>query len=196
MGSEIRAAFRPALVMMLLFTALLGLAYPLAILGIGQVVFPHQANGSMIVEDGEIIGSELVGQAFNSPRYFNTRPSAAGDGYDASASSGSNLGPTSSALVERTAESVEQVRASGVSGPIPADLVTASGSGLDPHLSPAAAMVQVNRVAQARGIDPAAVRELVEWAVERPLLGILGEPRVNVLLLNRQLDRMAAQPAG
>lgn len=195
MGSELRSALRPAIVLLLLFTALLGIAYPFAILGIGQAIFPVQANGSLIEEDGRVIGSSLVGQAFTSPAYFNTRPSAAGDGYDASASSGSNLGPTSQALIDRTSESVAAARTAGIEGPIPADLVTASGSGLDPDLSPAAALAQVDRVAQARGADPATIRALVERTTERPILGILGEPHVNVLSLNRQLDRMAAQPA-
>lgn len=193
MGSEIRAALRPAVVMALLFTALLGLAYPLAVLGIGQLLFPHQANGSLIEDEGTIIGSSVVGQGFTSPRYFNTRPSAAGDGYDASASSGSNLGPTSSALVERTAESVASVRDSGVEGPIPSDMVTASGSGLDPDITPATAFAQVDRIARVRGIAPSAVRRLAEQSIERPFLGLLGEPRVNVLRINRQLDRLAAQ---
>lgn len=193
MGSELRSALRPAIVLLLLFTVLLGIAYPFSILGIGQMLFPAQANGSLIEENKRVIGSPLIGQAFTAPRYFNSRPSAAGDGYDASASSGSNLGPTSQALIDRTKESVSAARESGVSGPIAADLVTASGSGLDPHLSPAAALAQADRVARARGADPAAVRALVERSIEGPMLGILGEPRVNVLLLNRQLDRMGAE---
>lgn len=195
MGSEFRTALRPAIVLLLLFTALLGIAYPFAILGVGQILFPAQANGSLIEENGKVVGSSLIGQAFTSPAYFNTRPSAAGDGYDASASSGSNLGPTSQALVDRTKESVAAAREAGISGPIPADMLTASGSGLDPHLSPAAALAQVERVARTRGFDPSAVRALVERATEKPALGILGEPRVNVLLLNRQLDRMGAETA-
>lgn len=195
MGSELRAAFRPAIVLLLLFTALLGVAYPFAILGAGQLLFPVQANGSLIEENGRVIGSSLVGQAFTSNGYFNTRPSAAGDGYDAAASSGSNLGPASQSLIDRTRESVAAARAAGIAGPIPADLVTASGSGLDPDLSPAAAFAQVERVAQARGLDPAAVRTLVERSVDGPILGVFGEPRVNVLGLNRQLDRMRAKTA-
>jgi K+-transporting ATPase ATPase C chain len=188
--SDFLSAFRPALVLVALFTLLLGVGYPLAILGIGQAVFPHQANGSLIVEDGKIIGSERVGQAFASPRYFNTRPSAAGKGYDANASSGSNLGPTSKALAERITTDIAAQRKAGVIGDVPADLVTASASGLDPDLSPAAALVQVPRIARERGLGEAAVRTLVERSVEQPVLGILGEPHVNVLTLNRQLDRM------
>lgn len=195
MYSDIRAALRPAIMMVLLFTALLGLAYPLAVLAIGQMLFPFQANGSLIVNDGKVIGSSLVGQSFSSPHYFHTRPSAAGDGYDGSASSGSNLGPTSAALIERTGKDVASLRAAGVQGPIPADMVTASASGLDPDISPAAAFAQVDRVARLRGLHPAKLRSLVEHNVEHPLLGFLGEPHVNVLQLNRQVDRMAAEQA-
>lgn len=195
MASDFIRALRPALVLLGLFTLLLGFAYPFAILGIGQAVFPHQANGSLVREGGAVIGSELVGQAFTSPRYFNTRPSAAGKGYDANASSGSNLGPTSKALRDRIAADVAAQRRAGVTGAIPADLVTASASGLDPDLSPAAALVQVPRIAAARGMDVVALRKLVAAAIVPPMLGLIGEPHVNVLALNRQLDLIAPNSA-
>jgi len=193
MTSDFTSALRPALVMTLLFALLLGLAYPLLILGIGQAVFPSQANGSLIRNGDTVIGSTVIGQAFTSDRYFQTRPSAAGaNGYDGLASSGSNLGPTSQALADRVTADVAKRHAEGIAGPLPADLVTASGSGLDPDLSPAAALAQVGRVARVRGLTEPQVRGLVEQSIERPLLGILGEAHVNVLALNRQLDRIAA----
>lgn len=188
MGKDFTTALRPAIVMAILFAALLGIAYPLAMTGLGQLLFPSRANGSLIQSNGKAIGSSVVGQAFTSDRYFNTRPSAAGKGYDGLASSGSNLGPTSKVLIDRVEGDVEARRAEGVAGPMPADLVTASGSGLDPDLSPAAALAQVERVARVRGLDPAALRRLVAAQIEYPLLGVLGEPRVNVLELNRALD--------
>ena len=190
MGKDFTSALRPAIVMTILFAALLGIVYPLAMTGIGQVIFPNQANGSLIRENGRVIGSSVVGQAFTSDRYFQTRPSAAGKGYDGLASSGSNLGPTSQALVDRVQPDVAKRRAEGLSGAVPADLVTASGSGLDPHLSPAAAMAQVDRIARVRGVPADRLRALVESQIERPLLGFLGEDRVNVLALNRALDRL------
>lgn len=185
MNQDFTSALRPAIVMTLLLTALLGLAYPLAITGIGQTLFGREANGSLIERDGRVIGSTVVGQAFTSDRYFQTRPSAAGKGYDGMASSGSNLGPVSQALVDRVTTDVAARRAEGLSGPLPADLVTASGSGLDPDLSPEAALVQVPRVARVRGLTTVRVRALVAMATERPLLG---DPHVNVLALNRALD--------
>jgi len=193
MTSDFTSALRPALVMAILFALLLGLAYPLLILGVGQIVFPSQANGSLIRNGDTVIGSTIIGQAFTSDRYFQTRPSAAGaNGYDGLASSGSNLGPTSRVLADRVTADVAKRRAEGVTGALPADLVTASGSGLDPDLSPAAALAQVGRVARVRGLAEAQVRGLVEQSIERPLLGLLGEDHVNVLALNRQLDRLGA----
>lgn len=193
MGTELRAALRPAIAILLLMSALLGIIYPLVILGVGQAVMPFQANGSVMRDGDRITGSALIGQSFAAPGYFNGRPSAAGDGYDASASSGSNLGPTSQALIDRVKEAVP---ATGLAGNIPADLVTASGSGLDPHLSPAAALAQAERIASTRGVSEQAVRSLVTSATERPLLGFIGEPRVNILAINRQLDRLAPSRSG
>lgn len=191
MGHDLASALRPAISFVLLLTLITGLAYPLVILGFGQALFPHQANGSLILEDGRVIGSERVGQSFRSARYFHPRPSAAGsDGYAANASSGSNLGPTSAALAAAVEERVAAIRAAGHRGAIPAHAVTASGSGLDPHIPPAMALAQVERVAAARGLPASAVRRLVRQAVRNPSLGILGAPHVNVLLLNRQLDAL------
>lgn len=193
MNNDILSSLRPALVMALLFAVLLGIAYPLAMTGVGQVLFPSQANGSLVTENGRVIGSEVVGQGFTSDRYFNSRPSAAGQGYDGLASSGSNLGPTSQALSDRVKADLDKSATPG--RPVPPDLVTASASGLDPHVSPEAAFYQVDRVARVRNLDPGVVRRLVAETTERPLLGILGEPRVNLLALNRRLDAIAAKPA-
>lgn len=195
MNKDIISSLRPALVMTLLFAALLGLAYPLALTGLGQALFPSQANGSLVEENGKIVGSTVVGQAFTSDRYFNTRPSAAGKGYDGLASSGSNLGPTSQALADRVKGDVAKLSETAPGANVPPDLVTTSASGLDPDISPEAAFYQVDRIAKARGLDPAAVRGLVERSVEGPILGFLGEPRVNVFELNRQLDAFGAKPA-
>jgi len=189
MGKDFSSALRPAIVMTILFAVLLGLVYPFAMTGIGQAIFPSQANGSLVRDArGTVIGSSVVGQAFTADRYFQTRPSAAGKGYDGLASSGSNLGPASQALVDRVKPDVAKRRAEGVSGPVPADLVTASGSGLDPDLSPAAALAQASRVARVRGVPIDRVRQLVADTTEA---SILGEPHVNVLALNRALDALS-----
>jgi K+-transporting ATPase ATPase C chain len=193
MGKDFTSALRPAIVMTILFAVLLGLVYPLAMTGIGQTLFPNQANGSLVRDArGTVIGSTVVGQAFTTDRYFQTRPSAAGKGYDGLASSGSNLGPASQALVDRVKPDVAKRRAEGVAGPVPADLVTASGSGLDSDLSPAAALAQAPRIARVRGVPVERVRALVTDATDA---SILGEPHVNVLALNRALDALSASGA-
>lgn len=194
MLTDLKTALRPALVLTLLFAALLGIAYPLALTGIGQALFPEQANGSLIRDGDTVVGSELIGQKFAGAGYFHGRPSAAGaDGYDAAASAGSNLGPASQALADRVRTDLATFYETTPGRPVPPDLVTTSASGLDPHISPEAAFSQVRRVAAARGLSPQRVEALVAAAVETPALGFLGEPRVNVLLLNRRLDRAAPQ---
>ena len=182
----------PGLRIKLFMTLLLGVVYPLAMTGISQFLFPYKANGSLITSGDKVIGSELIGQNFSKPEYFQPRPSAAGaDGYDGTASSGSNYGPTNQKLADRVKASIEKFRKENpdYSGPIPADLVTASSSGLDPHLSPDSAKAQAARVAKARGVSVEQVNRLIAKLTEAPDLGLLGEPRVNVLKLNVTLDQ-------
>jgi K+-transporting ATPase ATPase C chain len=182
----------PALRINIFLTILLGVCYPLAVTGISQLVFPHQANGSLIEKNGQVVGSELIGQNFTKPEYFQPRPSAAGsDGYDPTASGGFNYGPTNQKLIDRVKASVDKFHKENpdFQGPIPADLLTGSGSGLDPEISPASALAEAPRVAKARGISVDQINQLVAQYTKSPDLGLLGEPRVNVLKLNLALDQ-------
>jgi K+-transporting ATPase ATPase C chain len=183
--------FRPAILMTIVFTILTGILYPLGVTGAAQALFPHQANGSLVTKNGNVIGSALIGQNFAKPDYFHSRPSAAGaNGYDAANSGGSNLGPTNPALSDRLAKDAAQFRKDNpdYSGTIPADAITTSASGLDPEISPANALAQARRVAKARGVTEDSIRSLVGAAIQTRELGVLGEPRVNVLKLNMALD--------
>ncbi len=192
MLTEITRALRPAIVLLLLLASITGLAYPLLITGVAQVAMPTRANGSLIVDGGKVVGSELIAQGFASPRYFHPRPSAAGKGYDAAASAATNLAPGSKDLRDAIAARVADARAQGLTGAdVPPDLVTTSASGLDPDLSPEAAFAQIGRVAKARGLAEPQIREVVERNVAYPMLGIIGVARINILLLNRQLDRIS-----
>lgn len=196
---------RPAVVMILLMTVLTGLAYPLAMTGVAQLVFPRQANGSLIEKEGKVIGSALIGQSFAGPTYFHGRPSATVDTdpkdpaktvpapYNAANSAGSNAGPTAKSLIERVKEDVEKLKAENPAMPVPIDLVTTSASGLDPDISVAAALFQVPRVARERKLDEGELRQLVQRQTEAPLFGLIGEPRVNVLQLNIALDALKAR---
>jgi K+-transporting ATPase ATPase C chain len=194
MRTFVRQQLRPAILLLVLLTLITGVAYPGIVTAIGQVAFPTQANGSFITVNGAEVGSSLIGQAFDQPKYFSGRPSAAGvtpsnpAGYDGTSSAGSNLGPTSKALIDRISASVDQLRQANGNGPVPVDLVTTSASGLDPDISPAGAEYQVARVAAARGMTPDAVRAVVARHTTQPLLGFIGEPIVNVLELNLDLD--------
>jgi K+-transporting ATPase ATPase C chain len=184
---------RRGLVALLALTVVVGIAYPLLVLGVGQAAFRGAANGSLVRAGGRTVGSALIGQSFDNPRYFFGRPSAAGDGYDPGASGASNLGPTSAKLDQQVKERLAALLKShpgATPADVPSELVTASGSGLDPDISPAAADFQVDRVAKARGLDPAAVRRLVDQHEQGRFLGLLGEPRVNVLELNLALDQL------
>jgi K+-transporting ATPase ATPase C chain len=178
----------------LVTTVIFGVLYPLGITGLAQVLFPRQANGQLLERNGKVVGSRIIGQSFSGPGYFHSRPSNAGTGYDATSSSGSNLAPTNKTLIERVKGDVEKAHAENPSAPIPVDLVTASGSGLDPEISPASAEFQIRRVAKERSISESEVRSLIQRFTRDRQFGVLGEPGVNVLELNLELDRTHALP--
>jgi K+-transporting ATPase ATPase C chain len=184
----------PAVLMTVVLTLLLGVVYPLAVTGLAQLLFPDQARGSLLRRDGKVVGSRLIGQPFSGPGYFHSRPSAAGAGYDPLASGGTNLGPTSHKLADQVGAAAAAARAEHPGAPVPVDLVTSSGSGLDPHLTPAAAEFQVPRVGRERGMPEDVVRQLVQRHTEARQWGVLGEPRVNVLELNLDLDATRPLP--
>jgi potassium-transporting ATPase KdpC subunit len=192
--SSLTANLRISVLITLATTVIFGLLYPLAVTGVAQLLFPHQANGSLIQKNGQIVGSELIGQTFSGPGYFHSRPSYAGNGYDAANSSGSNLAPTNHQLVDRIKADSEKFHAENPNAPIPVDLVTSSGSGLDPEISPAAAEFQIARVAKDRGISETDVRQLVAKHTFARQFGFLGEPRVRVLELNLELDATHPMP--
>ena len=180
-----------AVLMVLVTTVLFGLVFPLVITGLAQALFPKQANGQLLTRNGKVVGSRLIGQIFSSPGYFHSRPSSAGTGYDAGNSSGSNLGPTNQSLVARVQQDADRLHAENPSAAIPMDLLTTSGSGLDPHISPEAAEFQVPRVAKERGLSEDIIRQAIRQHTESRQFGLLGEPRVNVLELNLALDQIA-----
>lgn len=195
----IKNQLRPAILVTLVLMVITGLVYPGLVTAVAQLLFPRQANGSLVVVNGQVVGSELIGQQFARAEYFHARPSAAGGGYDDTLSSGTNLGPTSAKLADTLiAQAVDSAVKldSAVKGRVPADLVTSSGSGLDPHISPASAELQIARVARARALDPALVRSLVARFTERRQFGLLGEPRINVLKLNLALDSIRLDRRG
>jgi K+-transporting ATPase ATPase C chain len=184
-----------SVLMTIITTVLLGIIYPLVVTGIAQVIFPHKANGQLISQNGKLIGSHIIGQPFSGPTYFHSRPSAAGTGYDATSSGGTNLGPTNKALISRVESDTEALQKENPGTPVPVDLVTTSASGLDPHISIAAAEFQVPRVAHARGIPEPELQKLVDAHAESRQFGFLGEPRVNVLELNLALDAGDSSPS-
>jgi potassium-transporting ATPase KdpC subunit len=184
-----------SVLMTLVTTILFGVAFPLLVTGLAQVLFPKQANGQLITHNGRVVGSRLIGQSFSSPGYFHSRPSNAGTGYDAANSGGSNLGPTNQSLIARVQSDADRLQAENPSTPIPIDLLTSSASGLDPHISPEAAEFQVPRIAKERGVNDDVIREAIHQHTESRQFGALGEPRVNVLELNLALDEIAPKPA-